>query len=281
MLLLVLTSATMLWASTDATVSIPGGVTMDFVWIAPGTFTMGSERDDQWAFQDEGPAHEVTLTRGYWLGKCEVTQGQWAAVMGTEPWSGWPYVLDDSACPAVFIGWDDCQELCAALTAADGGAVYRLPTEAEWEYACRAGTTTPWSCGADTTELRAREWYRSSAWDAGIRYAQPVGLLPPNSWALCDMHGNVAEWVHDWYAAYGPQAQVDPQGPAMGARRLFRGGCFRGVDRYARSANRMSTDLLSFRTYWIGVRLARVAPGPGTSVRSSSWGAAKLRAGAH
>ena len=143
--------------------SLPGGGEMAFVWIEPGVFQMGSpesERSDCDWCDHEGPLHEVELSRGFWLGKYEVTQGQWEAVMGSRPWSGRDYVRSNSSHPAVYISWHDVQEFIEKLNAASGSSLYRLPSEAEWEYACRAGTQTRWSFGDDEGQL-----------------TRPVGLL--------------------------------------------------------------------------------------------------------
>ena len=236
-------------------VSLPGGAKMAFVWIAPGVFQMGSPSNELGRGSDEGPVHEVEISEGFWLGKYEVTQGQWEAVMGTTPWSGKGkgYVREDSSHPAVYISWDAVQRFIDKLNDAAGSAVYRLPTEAEWEYACRAGTRTRWSFGDDESDLT------DYAWNAGKKYAQAVGTKRANPWGLYDMHGNVWEWVQDWYSGsyYNSSPRVDPWGPDTGSLRVIRGGYFYSFAQYVRSAYR---DRYSpgYRNPALGARLLRI-----------------------
>ena len=131
----------------ELVVSLPGGAEMEFVWISPGTFQMGSPNSEAGRNSNEGPVHEVEISQGFYLGKYEITQGQWESVMGETPWSGQSYVQSNSSHPAVYISWEDMRRFAAKLNSEAGEAVYRLPTEAEWEYACRAGTQTQWSFG--------------------------------------------------------------------------------------------------------------------------------------
>jgi Tol biopolymer transport system component/formylglycine-generating enzyme required for sulfatase activity len=205
-------------AGHTQTVSLPGGATMALVWIPPGTFTMGDAAN--------GPAHQVTLTKGYYLAKTELTQGQWQSVMSTSPWSGQSRVQANPNNPAVYVSWSDIQALVHVLNQAAGDSLYRLPTEAEWEYACRAGTTTTWSFGDDERQLGEYAWYSANAWDVGLHYAQAVGAKRPNPWGLFDMHGNVWEWVQDWFGTYAGGAVTDPSGPETGSNRVDRGGGF-------------------------------------------------------
>ena len=232
------------------TFSLPGGTSMEFVWIEPGVFQMGSNTGRK----DESPVHELEISRGFWLGKYEITQGQWKAVMGTEPWAGRDRVISDSSHPAVIISWDEVQEFIGRLNAAAGEELYRLPTEAEWEYACRAGTQTPWSFGDDRSELEDHAWYFDNT-DG----AKAVGTKSPNPWGLYDMHGNVWEWVQDWYDEeyYNSSPLNDPQGPTSGLGRVIRGGHFGNISDGVRSAYRHlhSPDA---RSYTIGVRLLRM-----------------------
>ena len=235
---------------------LPGGAMMEIVWIPPGTFTMGSPSSEPGRGSDEGPQHEVTISQGFYLGKYEITQGQWESVMGTRPWSGKSYVRENANHPAVYISWNDVQEFIRRLNNAEGSEVYRLPTEAEWEYACRAGTTTRWSFGDDESELGRYAWYWDNAWTVGERYAHAVGTKLANPWGLYDMHGNVYEWCRDWYGSYSSSSQVDPTGPSTGSARVVRGGSFYYLARDVRSADRAYASP-GLRHAYIGARLLR------------------------
>ena len=232
--------------------SLPGGGEMAFVWIAPGVFQMGSDDSDS----DERPVHEVEISRGFWLGKYEVTQGEWEAVMGSNP----SRYQGDSRRPVERVSWNNVQEFIAKLNVASGSSVYRLPTEAEWEYACRAGTSTRWSLGDDDGEdeslLGNYAWYRGNNSPDGTKV---VGRKGPNGWGLHDMHGNVYEWVQDWYSSgyYNSSPRVDPPGPDTGSGRVIRGGYFVNGAQYVRSARRNYYSPDS-RYYNIGVRLVRI-----------------------
>ena len=239
------------------TVELAPGVPLDMVWIEPGVFTMGSPLDEQGRNDDEGPQREVSLTQGFYLSQCEITQRQWTAVTGERPWSHYTdEVAEEPDRPAVYISWEDVQEFIAALNAAASVQVYRLPTEAEWEYAGRAGTETPWSFGNAQKELDLHAWWTDNISLTGRMAAQPVGLKVPNPWGLYDMHGNVWEWVGDWLGAYPEGPQTDPQGPTEGTARVFRGGSFKDAASLSRSAQRCwnAPDL---RFSHVGVRLVR------------------------
>ncbi|NKB68349.1 MAG: SUMF1/EgtB/PvdO family nonheme iron enzyme [Candidatus Latescibacteria bacterium] len=237
---------------------IPGGTEMVFVRLPPGTFTMGSPLSESGRTPDEGPQHEVTISRGFWMGKFEVTQAQWEAVMGTAPWSGQTYVQSHPDHPAVYISWNSAQSFIAQLNQAEGSQVYRLPTEAEWEYAARAGTQTPWSFGEDESQLWDYAWYTANTWDAGEEYAHAVGTKLANPWGLHDMHGNVWEWVSDWFAEdyYSRSPSVDPQGPEFGTNHVMRSGRFSYFAQRVRSAHRFRHA--ANHTRWgLGVRILR------------------------
>ena len=238
------------------TVDLSGGAQMEFVWIEPGSFMMGSPDSEEGRGDFEGPQHEVTISRGFYLGRYEITQGQWEAVMGTSPWSGKSYVQANPTHPAVFISWKDMQAFVHALNEAAGDSLYRLPTEAEWEYSCRAGTTTRWSFGDDESQLEDYAWYDANAWSIGEKYAHAVGTKLSNPWGLYDMYGNCWEWVQDWYGDYSSDNQVDPTGPAGGSYRVARGGGFVNGARYARSAIR-GNGTPARRYDYFGVRLLR------------------------
>ena len=241
------------------TVELRGGVTMEFVWIEPGTFVMGSPDSDELADDREKPQREVTISRGFYLGKYEITQGQWEAVMGTTPWSGQGKAVPNPDHPAVYISWEDVQTFVQLLNEAAGEALYRLPTEAEWEYACRAGTTTRWSFGDDMNSLGDYAWHKGNAWNAGEQYAHAVGQKRANPWGLYDMHGNVWEWCQDRYGDYSSGRQVDPTGPASGSGCVERGGGFGRPARDARSAHR-NGNAPSLRYADLGARLLRMGP---------------------
>ena len=227
---------------------------MEFVWIEPGMFQMGSDTGRR----DEGPIHEVKISRGFWLGKYEVTQKQWKAVMDEEPWAGRDRVKPDPDYPAVIVSWDKVQEFIRRLNEDAGKDLYRLPTEAEWEYACRAETQTRWSFGDDESRLADHAWYDGNNYPT--KGAKEVGTKLPNPWGLYDMHGNVWEWVQDWYDEeyYNRSVRKDPQGPTSGSGRVIRGGHFGHFYDGVRSAYRHLHSPDS-RGYSIGVRLLRIA----------------------
>ena len=264
----------------ERTFSLPGGAEMEVVWIEPGVFQMGAPESEiseviDWCvdyfgeaasrsdcvdwFGAEGPLHEVEISQGFYLGKYEITQGQWEAVMGTTPWAGEDLVQEHSSHPAVYISWDDVQAFIGRLNAALGDSLYRLPSEAEWEYACRAGTQTRWSFGDDESQLRDYAWYDANAWAMGEQYAHAVGTQLPNFWGLYDMHGNAMEWVQDWYGRdyYNSSPRVDPPGPDIGSRRVLRGGDFGINAQVVRSAFRFDRSP-GYRADYIGVRLVRI-----------------------
>lgn len=197
---------------------------IEFQWCPPGTFMMGSPEDEGSRYADE-TQHEVTITEGFWLSTYEVTQAQWVEVMGNNPVLDYfpadtPYVGDDV--PVVMVSWNDVQGFLAALNAGATRATYDLPTEAEWEYACRAGTTTrfPWGDDPDLTDIDEYCWY----YPLSGYQTFPVGQKLPNNWGLHDTCGNVYEWCKDWYGDYPSSPVTDPQGPATGTERVGRGG---------------------------------------------------------
>ena len=250
------------------TVDLPGGATMEFVWIEPGTFMMGSPASEE--DRNEGPQHEVTINRGFYLGKYEVTQGQWESVMGTTPWSVEKRVQSNPQHPAAYISWDDMQEFIQQLNETAGAVLYRLPTEAEWEYACRAGTMTLWSFGEDEGQLGEYAWYRDNNSPDGTK---AVGQKRPNPWGLYDMHGNVWEWCQNWWGSYTSDSQVDPPGPASGSARVLRGGSFVHPAQHVRSAHRFYIAPSS-RFPDLGARLLRMGP-ESTAITPETWGQIK------
>ena len=218
------------------------GVKLEMILVTAGKFMMGSPESEEGRYKNENQ-HEVTITKPFYMGKYEVTQEQWEAVMGNNPGD-----TKEGKLPVTQVSWEDCHEFIKKLNAkTDGG--YRLPTEAEWEYACRAGTTTAYSVGDSLTKTDA------NIIGAGIK---AVGSYKPNAFGLYDMHGNVWEWCEDWYGEY-PFAMTDPKGPAKGEYRVLRGGSFDFSDSDARSSRRNSYGKPSDRTIFFGFRLARTA----------------------
>lgn len=200
---------------------LPGDVPLTMVGIPAGTFQMGSTDGNS----DEAPVHSVTISHDFQMGRVEVTKAQWEAVMGTTPWSGRSFVLNDPDSPAVYVSWNDAQAFITALNSL-AGETFRLPTEAEWEYACRAGSTTEYYFGDSSANLGDYAWWDENADNAGERYAHIVAQLLPNDFGLYDMHGNVWEWCNDWYSSsyYSSSPSVDPMGPDSGSGRVRRGG---------------------------------------------------------
>ncbi len=225
------------------------GIAIEMVQIPGGTFQMGSPDNEYGRDSDEGPQHQVTVS-AFAMGKYEVTQGQWKAVAGL------PKVkIDLNADPSNFKGdtlpvervsWEEAKEFCERLSKATGKN-YRLPTEAEWEYACRAGAT-----GAYAGNLDEMAWYSSNAGDK----THPVGQKQPNTFGLYDMHGNVWEWCADWYGNYSNGAQTDPTGPSTGSLRVRRGGFWSNNAANLRAAVR-DWYTPSFRYFVLGFRLVR------------------------
>ncbi len=232
------------WAQTPPTYK--NSIGMEFVLIPAGTFEMGSTKGDK----DEQPVHTVTISKPFYMGKYEVTQAQWQEIMGSNP----SLFQGDGSRPVEQVWFDVVQDFIGKLNAKEGKNHYRLPTEAEWEYAARAGTTTAYSFGDDAAQLGEYAWYKDNA----SGQTHPVGQKKPNAWGLYDMHGNVWEWVQDWYQRYSPEAVTDPQGPQSGTHRSRRGGAWNNFAKICRSANRYS--VAGFRDDFLGFRLVRTAP---------------------
>jgi formylglycine-generating enzyme required for sulfatase activity len=224
-------------------------INMEFVLVQPGVFMMGCSEGDTDCLADERPQHPVRISQPFYLGKYEVTQAQWMALMGNNP----SRFKGDNR-PVENVSWNDVQEFIRRLNALEGTKQYRLPTEAEWEYAARAGVSTKFPFAV----ARAGEyaWY----WNNANRETHPVGEKQPNPWGLHDMHGSVWEWTQDWYGEgyyvssitsspglivkpkeilSGPKIVIiDPKGPAEGTTRVLRGGSWGNDLRYLRSAQR-------------------------------------------
>ncbi|TVQ01853.1 MAG: hypothetical protein EA381_04485, partial [Planctomycetaceae bacterium] len=220
-----------------------GDSQVKFCWCPPGSFRMGSPPNEPGRYDDETQV-DVRLSRGFWLGQTEVTQGFWQAVMGTRPWSGESNVREGINYPATYVSWEDAVAFCDRLTSREraagrlpAGWSYRLPTEAEWEYACRAGTSTAYSFGNVEARLGEFAWYSANAGG----HTHEVGTKAANPWGLYDCHGNVWEWVQDWFdreLAGG----LDPTGPTTGSNRVYRGGGWFNSARDVRSASRIYGD---------------------------------------
>jgi formylglycine-generating enzyme required for sulfatase activity len=230
---------------------------MEFIKIPAGEFMMGSSHGGD----DEKPQHKVNISQPFYLGKYPVTQRQWREIMGSNPSS---FPGDDN--PVESVSWDDVQEFIQKLNKAPDKlkhCEYRLPTEAEWEYACRAGTTTEYSFGDDEELLGKHAWYGENSGGkthpvggkAPKGKTHPVGGKAPNPWGLYDMHGNVWEWVADWYGDYPEGEATDPTGAESGSARVVRGGSWNRGAQFARSALRL-WDLPDDRYSGSGFRLA-------------------------
>jgi len=275
-----------------ATVDIGDGVTMGMVRIAPDTFTMGQDHD--WPFGLPTPGRQVRLTRGFFMSVHPVTQDQFYAVMGTNPSHftdnpapgevqgrrpvegvNWYHAIAFANRLSILQGLEPVYSIAGmsntdadawlfgnvptgrnaawdAVTANWNANGFRLPTEAEWEFAARAGTTTEWSFGSDAAYIDDYAWIN---WNAD-GMTREVGQLRPNAWGLYDMHGNVFEWVWDWYGPYPDNAQTNPVGAVAGDSRVFRGGCWNHTPWSAQSAVRFG-DPPDFRFRSRGFRVVR------------------------
>jgi formylglycine-generating enzyme required for sulfatase activity len=258
----------------------------DFVLINGGTFAMGSPASEPERYEKEGPQHQVTV-RSFYMGKYEVTQKEYQEVMGANPSD-----FKGGRLPVDQVSWYDAVEYCNKRSQKEGltpaytinkdledpyntdkfdetkwtvtlnkeADGYRLPTEAEWEYACRAGTTTPFSTGNNITTRQANYDgnypYNNNNKGKYRKKTMPAGSFAPNPWGLYDMHGNVWEWCWDWYGKYSDEGQVDPEGAASGSGRVLRGGTWNESASGVRSAFRYY-DYLYVRYFDIGLRLAR------------------------
>ncbi len=240
----------------------------NMVFILPGTFRMGSPPNEVDRFYPEGPQTEVTISRGFWMGRYEVTQGDYLALMGSNPSHFQPpNATAEPNRPVEQVSWHEATNYCAALTQRERAAgriapncVYRLPTEAEWEYACRSSTSDRrFSYGDDIAyaNLTDHEWYYDNA---GLA-THAVGLKLPNPWGLCDMNGSVSEWCQDWWSKSLPGGIVlDPKGPPAGEDRVLRGGNYLGGAWICRSAFR-NGNYPGYISSTVGFRVV-LAPGP-------------------
>jgi len=237
------------------------GVIQRFRWIAPGTFMMGSP-ETELEREDDEAQHAVTLTQGFWLADSACTQALWAAVMGSNP----AHFNDDLERPVERMSWSNVQVFLQRINAVLPDLQARLPTEAEWEYACRAGTITPFSFGENITpeQVNYHGDYPYVGAEKGPYRGKtvPVKSLPPNPWGLYEMHGNVWEWCQDWVGDYSAQAVTDSARPDDGVHRVLRGGSWDSVARWARSAIRfriVPVDRDNFAGFRFALGLARVS----------------------
>jgi formylglycine-generating enzyme required for sulfatase activity len=227
-------------SSHDIELDLGGGVTMKLVLIPAGKFVMGSPDREDDRSADEAQ-HEVTISQPFYMGTYLVTQEQWKAVMGSEPWKGRSFAHEGKDLAASYISGQDAIAFCEKLSAKTGRPA-RLPTEAQWEYACRAGSTTRFCYGDDKDYIKLGDyaWFDKNGAGIGEKYAHAVGQKLPNSWGLYDMHGNVFQWCSDWYGDYPGKPAIDPAGadPQASWYQVQRGGSFDHSARYCRSAAR-------------------------------------------
>ena len=219
-------------------VKTTNSIGMKLILIPPGQLTMGSPLGEEWHRKDE-VQHEVTLSQAFYMGTAEVTQGEWKSLMPKNP----SFFVDD-ALPVDTVNWLEAVAFCQKLSEKEH-AKYRLPTEAEWEHACRAGTTTPFFTGQtiNTDQANYDGNYSYAGGPKGVfrETTTTAGTFAANPWGVYDMHGNVWEWCADWYSPYPSHAVKDPTGPAQGAARIVRGGCWINFPAVCRSANRGKT----------------------------------------
>jgi formylglycine-generating enzyme required for sulfatase activity len=263
--------------SAEPPKEITNSIGMKFKLIPAGEFMMGSSESpaelaeafpniESWFSKDERPQHKVRITKPFYLGVTEVTQEQYEKVMGKNPsyfcktGEGANKVkeIDTSNFPVEQVTWDDAVEFCKKLSAREG-QTYRLPTEAEWEYACRAGSTTRYCFGDDRLQLGEYAWF-AYEWvgPSSDLHSHSVGKKKPNAWGLHDMHGNVWEWCQDWYESdyYAESPTEDPPGPSTGSSRVYRGGGWYSDAWLCQSSYRFGFRP-SLRNFSLGFRVAR------------------------
>ncbi|WP_417385388.1 SUMF1/EgtB/PvdO family nonheme iron enzyme [Gimesia sp.] len=238
---------------------------MQLVKIPAGEFLMGSRNlaneiarlFDSKAeyYEDVHPEHRVKLSRPFYMATSEVTQRQWKTVMGTEPWKGKEYVREGADYAASYVSWEEATQYCRKLSEKEG-KTYRLPTEAEWEFACRAGSRTVYSFGDDASSLSEYAWYDVNAYDIDEKFAHRVAQKRSNAFGLYDMHGNVWEWCQDWYGDdyYRKSPTADPSGPSSGSGRVLRGGSWLRNALFNRSTDR-DWNTPDYRLFDVGFRV--------------------------
>ena len=236
-------------ASEDKPATTFNSIGIEFVTLLSGSFRMGGNKNLEQAEDHENPIHAVRFEEPILMGTHAVTQAQWSAVMDGNP-SGFK---GDNR-PVETVSWNDAQAFIAALNIRENSEGYRLPFEAEWEYAARAGSESAYAFGSETNELKQYAWYQKNAGNE----THPVGELPPNAWGLYDMYGNVHEWCQDWFDReyYSRSPSHAPQGPAQGLARSLRGGDWGSEAWYCRSASR-SLSSPDRRSNRVGIRLVK------------------------
>lgn len=258
-------------AGEKCVIKLPGGASMTMVWCPPGSFWMGSPEEED-GRRDNETRHYVTLTRGFWMAETEVTQMQWESVMGSNPSRDRGRNL-----PVDVISWFAACEFCCKV-----GQGFQLPTEAQWEYACRAGSEGPYAGTGDLGEMgwfgensKTRRFLGGTFWGECKKHRHPVGQKAPNAWGLRDMHGNVREWCEDIYGAYANGETADPTGAGTGERRVVRDGDYYSYPEECRSARR-SGCCAHRRYYSVGFRPVIVGGGasegaPAEKTSSQAW----------
>jgi|GEM_PF-817468 len=231
------------------------------VWCPPGKFKMGSSKSEKGRVDDREGQVDVTLTKGFWLGKYEVTQSEWMEGMATETWQGKEFTKAGDNFPATWINWDDAMKFCAAMTERERAAgrlpdgwEYSLPTEAQWEYACRAGATTRFSFGDDESKLGQYAWFQNNTSLLNEKFAHEACEKKPNAWGFHDMHGNVCEWCRDRFVKTLPGG-IDPEATSGGSSRVVRSTSFKSIAGDCRSARRAGAPAAQ-RVNDIGFRVA-------------------------
>jgi len=246
-------AATRLSAPGPASFYLEPTTGMVLVAVPPGSFVMGSQPTEAGRNVDETP-HRVTLTDVFYIGQREVTQAEWKQVMNSNP----AHFSSCARCPVEQVTFDEVNDFLARLSGNTVAMRFRLPTEAEWEYACRAGATTPFNTGeqltADQANIDGRYPYAGGPAGAARGKTTPVGSFKPNAWGLSDMHGNVWEWTNDWYGPYDGAHATNPPGPSRGTKRVIRGGSWAFDANSARCALRY-THSPQDKGYSLGFRV--------------------------
>ena len=230
--------------SDNISIPVKDGISIDMVRVEAGTFTMGATPEMENPWDGEKPTHQVTLTNDYYIGKYEVTQALWKAVMGNNPSN-----FKGDNLPVEMVSWDECQEFISKLNSITG-KTFRLPTEAEWEYAARGGKKSRGYQYSGSNNLADVAWYEDNS---GSK-THAVGSKQANELGIYDMSGNVWEWCQDWKGSYSSSSQVNPTGANSGSNRVYRGGGWSGNARYCRSSCRFSVTP-GFRIFILGLRL--------------------------